>query len=111
MVQLRVHRGLSNVAPSVIMNDDEDLFDNPFFMGLKKQFATQYSEVETGCHVVLVPSADSLNGVDITQALIGTPHRYFLMLLICLYTLKETQNRCKWNSDFFFAILSLFLPF
>jgi hypothetical protein len=53
------------------MNDDEDLFDNPFFMGLKKQYAAQYAEIETACHVVLVPSAESLTGVNITKDLIG----------------------------------------
>ena len=53
------------------MSDDEDLFENPFFIALKKKFAVAYSEIEAAKHVVLVPSADSLIGKDIDRTMIG----------------------------------------
>lgn len=54
------------------MSDDEDLFENPFFVTLRKKFATVYAEIEAGQHVLLVPSADSIIGTEIDQKLIGT---------------------------------------
>lgn len=53
------------------MSEDEDLFENPFFVALKKKFGTVYSEIEAAKHVLLVPSADSLEGVEIDRSLIG----------------------------------------
>ena len=62
------------------MSDDEDLFENPFFIGLRKKFATVYAEIEAGQHVLLVPSADSILDVEIDQKMIGTRHWILLWM-------------------------------
>jgi len=58
------------------MSDDEDLFENPFFLDLKKRFASVYQEIESSKHVLLVPGADSLIGLEIDKSLIGMSKFY-----------------------------------
>lgn len=53
------------------MSEDEDLYENPFFAALKKQFAAQYAKIEEAKHVILVPSSESISATQITKELVG----------------------------------------
>lgn len=60
------------------MNEQEDIFDNSFFVYLRKH-ATLYKEVEDNCYLLCVPQKRALTNYQLTPEDLG---EYYSELLL-----------------------------